>query len=72
MSANLGTKCVNFEDLDVVFACTQKNLGSAGLTVVIVRRSVHGGSKCFPTILDYHSAVSQSSMKNTSMCFRYT
>lgn len=56
----------------VIFAGAQKNVGSAGVTVVIVREDLLGFAlrEC-PSILDYKVQAGNNSLYNTPSCFRY-
>ena len=40
MSSNLGSKRVDWSKVGAAFACTQKNLGAPGATVLIAKRDV--------------------------------
>ena len=37
LSSNIGTKFIDWDKLDVGYACAQKNLGTTGVTVLVVR-----------------------------------
>ena len=50
----------------VIYAGAQKNIGPAGLTVVIVRRDLTGRAKTTtPAVLDYAAQAAAGSMANT-------
>lgn len=55
----------------VIFAGAQKNVGSAGVTVVIVRDDLLGFAlrEC-PSVLDYKVQAGNGSLYNTPPCFR--
>ena len=56
----------------LVFAGAQKNIGPAGVTLVIVRDDLLGKSSVLcPTVLNYSVMVSDNSLHNTPPCFRY-
>lgn len=42
MSSNIGTNVIPWDKLGVVYAGTQKNLGTAGCTVIIIREDLFG------------------------------
>lgn len=70
MSSNILTKAVDFSKYSVVFAGAQKNMGPAGVTVVIVKKDVVG--KAFPytpVMLDYAAMIKGDSMHNTPPCW---
>ena len=69
------SSCVLSEPIDVskfglLYAGAQKNMGPAGLTVVIVRKDLLGNAKenC-PTMLDYQIHADNGSMYNTPPCY---
>ncbi len=54
----------------VIYAGAQKNIGPAGLTLVIVRRDLLGRSQPLcPTMLDWKTAADNESMYNTPPTF---
>lgn len=65
------SSCILSEPIDVtkyglIFAGAQKNMGPAGLTVVIIREDLLGYSKDFtPTMFRYDTHVKAGSMYNT-------
>ncbi len=64
------TRPVDFTAHDLVFAGAQKNFGPAGLTVVIVRKSLLGKALAIcPTMLDYAVHAKAGSMYNTPPVF---
>jgi phosphoserine aminotransferase len=71
MSSNLLTRPVNVSDFGLIFACSQKNLGPAGMSVVIVRDDLLSRKKLsnMPSIFDYSLQSSKGSMLNTPATF---
>lgn len=69
------SSCILSEPVDVskyglIFAGAQKNMGPAGLTVVIIREDLLGYSKDFtPTMFKYDIHVKNNSMYNTPPTF---
>ena len=65
------TSCILSREFDVsqfglIYASTQKNLGQAGLTVVIVRDDLIGQPQpCTPGVLSYQQFASSGSLFNT-------
>lgn len=65
------SSCILSEPIDVtkfgvIYAGAQKNMGPAGLTVVIIRKDLVGNARPgTPTMLDYKTHVENSSMYNT-------
>lgn len=62
--------CCSFQ-FGLIYAGAQKNVGCAGVTVVIVREDLigHAQKEC-PIILDYKVQAEMNSMYNTPPCFR--
>ena len=55
----------------VIFGGAQKNIGPAGVTVVIVREDLMGhAQKDCPAILDYKVMADNNSLYNTPPTFR--
>mmetsp|Transcript_626 Transcript_626/g.1524 ORF Transcript_626/g.1524 Transcript_626/m.1524 type:complete len:433 (-) Transcript_626:92-1390(-) len=70
MSSNFCSKPVNVRDYGVIYAGAQKNVGPAGVTIVIVRRDLLGAAKVgTPTMLDWTVAAENASLYNTPPCF---
>ncbi|XP_063311089.1 phosphoserine aminotransferase [Pelobates fuscus] len=70
MSSNFLSKPIDITKFGVIFAGAQKNVGCAGVTVVIVREDLMGHAlKECPTILDYNIQAGNASLYNTPPCF---
>ena len=70
MSSDILSKQVNFADFDMIYAGAQKNIGPAGVTLVILRDSML--KKCLdgnPTMLDYRTHAKKKSLYNTPPVF---
>jgi len=67
MSSNLLSRPVNVSDFGLIYACAQKNLGPAGITIVIIRDDLLAREPQFtiPKILDYSKVADKKSMLNT-------
>ncbi len=66
MSSNIMSKPINVSDYGVIFAGAQKNLGPAGVTLVIIREDLVGNAPAsVPTMLNYKTHVDKGSMFNT-------
>ena len=69
------SSCFLSEPLDInefglVYAGAQKNLGPAGLTVVIIRKDLVGDPlEHTPVMYDYRTHIDNSSLYNTPPCF---
>lgn len=66
MSSNILCRPIKVADYGVIFAGAQKNMGPAGLTVVIIRQDLIGNAEAdIPTMLDYKTHAEADSMFNT-------
>jgi len=69
------SSCILSEPIDVsrfalIYAGAQKNMGPAGLTVVIVREDMIGRERDItPVMLSYRTAAENDSMYNTPPCY---
>ena len=69
------SSCILSEPIDVsrfglLYAGAQKNMGPAGLTVVIIREDLSGHAKDFtPTMFNYQTHADNDSMFNTPPCY---
>lgn len=69
------SSCILSEPIDVsrfglLYAGAQKNMGPAGLTVVIIREDLIGRAKDFtPTMFNYQTHADNDSMFNTPPCY---
>lgn len=69
MSSNFLGQPYNVSDFGMIFAGAQKNLGPAGLTIVIVRDDLIGHAQHLPSMLDYQLFADKRSMFNTPPVF---
>ncbi|KAJ1976583.1 Phosphoserine transaminase [Dimargaris xerosporica] len=74
MSSNIMSRPVNVRQFGVILAGAQKNMGPAGVTMVIVRnnlliRTTTASYPAFPTMLDYQVAHTNRSLYNTPPTF---
>ena len=69
------SSCILSEEIDVsrfglIYAGAQKNIGPAGVTIVIIREDLLGyADEKVPTYLDYKIHADNGSMYNTPPCF---
>ncbi|XP_056148723.1 phosphoserine aminotransferase [Lampris incognitus] len=70
MSSNFLSRPVDVSKFGLIFAGAQKNVGCAGVTVVIVREDLlgHALNEC-PIVLDYKVQAGNNSLYNTPPCF---
>lgn len=70
MSSMILSQTVNVKDFALIYAGAQKNIGPAGVTLVIVRHDLteRADPKC-PVMLRYDNQVKNKSLYNTPPCF---
>jgi len=70
MSSSILSRPVEVSKFGLIYAGAQKNIGPAGLTIVIVRDDLVGYAPSgLPTMLDYKTHVDNESMYNTPPTF---
>ena len=70
MSSAILSKPVDVSKFALIYAGAQKNMGPAGLTVVIVRDDLIGNARPeTPIMLDYKTQADNDSMYNTPPCY---
>ena len=70
MSSNILSRPVDVWKFGLIYAGAQKNIGPAGLTLVIVREDLVGhADPALPTMLDYKMHADNDSMYNTPPTF---
>lgn len=70
MSSDIFSRVVDFKQFDLIYAGAQKNMGAAGVNLVVVNKNCLGKVKrTIPTILDYRNHINEASMLNTPPVF---
>jgi phosphoserine aminotransferase len=72
MSSDIFSRKLDFGQFDMIYAGAQKNMGPAGVTAVIVKKSMYGRkvkNRHIPTMLDYENHAKKGSMHNTPPVF---
>ena len=70
MSSNILTRAVDVSRFAVIYACAQKNMGPAGITVVMVHEDfLDRASPITPSMFNYKKHAESESMQNTPPCF---
>lgn len=70
MSSDFLSRPVDVSKYALIYAGAQKNVGPAGVTIVIVREDILGKvQRAIPTMLDYRTHIKEGSMFNTPPCF---
>lgn len=70
MSSNILSEVYDVSKFGVIFAGAQKNIGPAGLTIVIVRKDLVGHARDItPVMLDWKTQAEADSLYNTPPCY---
>lgn len=70
MSSDIFSRVLDFNAFDLIFAGAQKNMGPAGVNLVVVNTNILGKVKrSIPTIMDYRNHIREGSMLNTPPVF---
>jgi len=70
MSSDIFSRVIDFNAFDLIYAGAQKNMGPAGVNLVVVNKNILGKIKRpIPTIMDYRNHVKEGSMLNTPPVF---
>jgi len=70
MSSDILSRPVDVSKYAIIYGGAQKNLGPAGVTVVIIREDILGKvDRPIPTMLDYRTHIKEGSLFNTPPCF---
>lgn len=66
MSSDIFSRALDFSKFDLIYAGAQKNLGPAGVTLIIVKEKILGKTgRTIPNIIDYQQHILKESMYNT-------
>lgn len=70
MSSDIMSRPIDVSKYDLIYAGAQKNIGPAGLTIVIVKDEILGKTgRSIPSMLDYRLHIEGGSMYNTPPVF---
>ena len=70
MSSDILSRVLDFNAFDLIYAGAQKNMGPAGVNLVVVNKNILGKVKrTIPTIMDYRNHIKEGSMLNTPPVF---
>ncbi len=70
MSSDILSRPIEVSNFDMIYAGAQKNMGPAGVTVVIIKKSLLENPKNgIPTMLNYQTHIDKESMFNTPPVF---
>ncbi len=70
MSSDICSRRVDVSKYGIIYAGAQKNLAPAGLTIVIIKKSLAGHELPFtPLMMNYKTMIDKDSMYNTPPCW---
>ena len=70
MSSDILSRELDFNKFDLIYAGAQKNVGAAGVNMVIVNKNILGKvDRPIPTIMDYRNHIEAGSLLNTPPVF---
>lgn len=70
MSSDIFCRPISFNQFDLIYAGAQKNMGAAGVTIVVVKKEILGKvNRKIPAILDYKKHIEAGSLLNTPPVF---
>ena len=70
MSSDILSRRLDFNRFALIYAGAQKNMGAAGVNLVVVNKNILGKvNRKIPTILDYRNHIENGSMLNTPPVF---
>ncbi|ABJ90664.1 3-phosphoserine/phosphohydroxythreonine transaminase [Buchnera aphidicola] len=71
-SSTILSRKINIKKYGMIYACAQKNIGPAGITIIIIRNDLLiSCKKKIPSILDYQLLFKSKSMLNTPSIFSW-
>jgi len=70
MSSDILSTVMDFNQFELIYAGAQKNIGAAGVNLVVLNKEITGRStRKLPTMIDYKNHIDNSSMLNTPPVF---
>ncbi len=70
MSSDIFSRQLDFSGFDLIYAGAQKNMGPAGVTLIVVKEEMLGKvSRILPSMMDYRVHIGKESMFNTPAVF---
>lgn len=70
MSSDILSRTLNFNAFDLIYAGAQKNIGAAGVNMLVVNKNILGKvERKLPTMMDYRNHIENGSMLNTPPVF---
>lgn len=70
MSSDILSRVMDFNRFDLIYAGAQKNIGAAGVNMVVVNKNILGRvNRPLPSMMDYRKHIENGSMLNTPPVF---
>lgn len=70
MSSDIYSRTFEYDKIDLIYAGLQKNIGPAGMSMVLVRESVLGKvDRVIPNMLDYNAHIHANNLYHTANVF---
>lgn len=70
MSSDIFSRKIDFNSFSLIYAGAQKNMGAAGVSLVVVNKNILGkNSRKIPAIMDYQNHINANSLLNTPPVF---
>lgn len=70
MSSDILSRQLDFNKFDLIYAGAQKNIGAAGVNVVVVNKNILGkADRQIPSMMDYRNHIEANSLLNTPPVF---
>ncbi|PZR24781.1 MAG: 3-phosphoserine/phosphohydroxythreonine transaminase [Citrobacter freundii] len=70
MSSDVLSRSLDFNKFDLIYAGAQKNVGAAGVNLVVINKNILGKvDRALPTMMDYRIHIENGSMANTPPVF---
>ncbi|HSC54361.1 MAG TPA: 3-phosphoserine/phosphohydroxythreonine transaminase [Phnomibacter sp.] len=70
MSSDILSRSMDFNQFSLIYAGAQKNIGAAGVNLVVVNKDILGKvNRTIPSMLDYRQHIANGSMLNTPPVF---
>lgn len=70
MSSDVLSRVIDFNRFDLIYAGAQKNMGAAGVNIVVINKNILGKvNRTLPSMMDYRNHIKEGSMLNTPPVF---
>ncbi len=70
MSSDIFSRQLDFSRFDLIYAGVQKNIGPAGLSLVVVKKEILGKTaRAIPSMMDYQQHINQGNLYHTANVF---